>query len=201
MTLVKVCGLTRPQDVEHCLELGVDRVGFVLAPSRRRLELDQLDKLLPLLPHGYPWVAVLVDAPDSLIEALIERACPILQVHGQESPEQLQRWSGRAHRVKALALRQAHDLDLAASYDVEELLLDSPQPGHGQAFDWTWLDKCRPPRPFFLAGGLHSDNVAEALVRVRPQGVDVSSGVESAPGHKDAIKLKAFLQRVRKPSA
>lgn len=199
LTEVKVCGLTRTQDLEWCLELGVTRVGFVLAPSPRQLTLPQLDLLLQVLPPAFPWVAVLVDPALELIQQLLDRQCPILQMHGQESAEFCSRWRPQARVVKALRLASPADLHRCGLYDVDEFLLDSPRPGHGQAFDWQWIDQGRPRRDFYLAGGLDSTNVEQAILQVGPRGVDVSSGVEERPGIKDLRKLKAFVERARNP--
>jgi len=179
--------------VELCLELGVDRLGFVLAPSSRQIDLQQLDALLALGP--FFWSAVLVDAQPHLVQALLERGCPCLQFHGSESVEQLQGYRGRAHLVKAL--RVGHPDHLQADYPVDEYLLDGARPGHGLPFEWGWLSQHSPNRPFYLAGGLTPENVAEAIARVAPLGVDVSSGVEEAPGHKCEHKLRRFVANVR----
>lgn len=198
MTEIKVCGITRTQDLQWCLDLAVTRVGFVLAPSPRQLTLSQLDVLLRALPTGFPWVAVLVDPTPELVQQLLDRQCPVLQMHGQESAEFCGRWRSQARVVKALRLSSATDLQRCGLYDVDEFLLDGPRPGHGQVFDWKWIDQGRPQQDFYLAGGLDSDNVQEAILQVGPRGVDVSSGVEERPGVKDFLKLKAFVERARK---
>lgn len=193
MVEIKVCGLTRSQDVERCLELGVDRLGFVLAPSPRQLDLNQLDQLLSL--GTFRWSAVLVDAQPWLVEELLARGCPCLQFHGSESIETLQAYAGRAHIVRAL--RISHPDQLRVELPVDELLLDGARPGQGQPFEWSWVQRCRPSRPFYLAGGLNPDNVVEAIRAVQPLGVDVSSGVEQAPGQKCPELLGRFVAAVR----
>lgn len=196
MIRIKVCGLTRPQDVEACLELGIDRLGFVLAPSPRRLELSQLELLLKRIPAGTHWSAVVVDADEALLQALLERGCSSLQFHGQESAEHCLRWSQRAHLVKAFSVRQPGDLEPVQAWPAQEVLLDGPRPGAGQPFDWSWLHRSL-SRPYWLAGGLNPDNVEAALQSARPLGVDVSSGVEQAPGCKDRGRLRRFVEKVR----
>lgn len=193
MVQVKVCGLTRPRDVELCLELEVDRIGFVFAPSPRQIDLQQLDALLAM--GRFFWSAVLVDAQPQLVQALLERDCPCLQFHGAESSEQMQLYQGRALLVKAL--RVGHPDHLRVDYPVDEYLLDGARPGQGLPFDWAWLAQHRPRRPFYLAGGLTPENVAVAIEQVRPLGVDVSSGVEASPGHKCEQKLRRFVAQVR----
>ena len=179
--------------MELCLELGVDRLGFVFAPSSRQINFQQLDSLLDL--GSFFWSAVLVDAQPQVVQALLERGCSCLQFHGAESAEQVRIYQGRAHLVKAL--RIGHPEHLRVDYPVDEYLLDGARPGHGLPFDWNWLSQHRPQRPFYLAGGLVPENVAEAIARVAPLGVDVSSGVEEAPGHKCEHKLRRFMANVR----
>lgn len=180
------------------MELAVDRLGFVLAPSTRQLTLSRLDELLREVPPSLNWVAVLVDPTESLIEALLERGCRTLQFHGAESPEFCRRFLDRACVVKAFRLRSASDLERLLPYRscVHELLLDGASPGAGQPFSWDWLQQ-RPPLPFYLAGGLCAENVEQAVRQLRPEGVDVSSGVESQPGHKDPDRLRRFVERTR----
>lgn len=193
MTQIKVCGLTRPQDVRLCLELGVNRLGFVFAPSPRQITLEQLDQLLEV--GRFDWSAVLVDPTPQLVEDLLARGCPILQFHGAEPAEMLQTYQGRARIVKALKISQPEHLDVDLPAD--EYLLDSARPGHGQPFDWAWLRSRRPNRPFYLAGGLSPENVAEAIASVAPLGVDVSSGVEQDHGRKCPVRLREFVRQVR----
>ena len=193
MVQLKVCGLTRPADVELCLQLGVDRLGFVLAPSPRRLELSDLDRLLSLGP--FFWSAVLVDPERWLVEELLARDCPCLQFHGAEDDQLLRLYAGRARIVKALRVSCPEDLEAQVAAD--EYLLDGPRPGQGQVFDWDWVQRRRPPRPFFLAGGLNPGNVVQAIHVTRPLGVDVSSGVEQAPGVKCPALLRRFVAAVR----
>lgn len=192
MTEIKVCGLTRPGDVDLCLELGVQRLGFVFAPSPRKISLTQLDSLLRRGP--FFWSAVLVDPAPQLVEELLARGCPCLQFHGNEGAAMLSAYRGRAHLVKAL--RVAHPDHLQVDLPVDEYLLDGARPGHGQVFEWSWVRDRRPARPFFLAGGLTPENVAEAIACVAPLGVDVSSGVEEAPGLKSESRLRAFVREV-----
>lgn len=193
MVEIKVCGLTRSEDVNHCLELGVDRLGFVLAPSPRQLSLEQLDRLLGL--GSFFWSAVLVDAQPWLVEELLARGCPCLQFHGAEGDETLRAYAGRSRIVKAL--RISHPDQLQVELSADEYLLDGARPGQGQPFDWAWLQARRPGRPFYLAGGLTPDNVAQAIRAVQPLGVDVSSGVEQAPGQKCPVLLKRFVDNAR----
>jgi phosphoribosylanthranilate isomerase len=185
--------LTRACDVDLCLELGVHRLGFVFAPSPRQISLAQLDSLLKRGP--FFWSAVLVDPDPELVDELLARQCPCLQFHGGEGSDFLESYRGRAHIVKALRVSQPEHLEIDLPTD--EYLLDGARPGHGQPFDWAWVVKRRPNRPFYLAGGLTPENVARAIACVAPLGVDVSSGVEEGPGRKSEALLRAFVHRVR----
>lgn len=193
MIQIKVCGLTRPRDVELCLELGVDRLGFVLAPSPRQLQLAQLDELLKL--GSFFWSAVLVDPDTDLVEELLARQCPCLQFHGSENAEMLETYRGRARLVKAFSVSAPEHL--RRELPVDEYLLDGPRPGQGEVFDWAWVQQHRPARPFFLAGGLTPENVVQAITAVKPLGVDVSSGIEEGPGLKCSKKLRRFVAATR----
>lgn len=195
MTQIKVCGLTRARDVDLCLELGVERLGFVLAPSPRQISLAQLDGLLARGP--FFWSAVLVDPGPQLLEELLSRNCPCLQFHGSENAEVLESYRGRAHIVKALRISGPEQLEV--NLPADEYLLDGARPGQGEPFQWSWVNKNRPNRPFYLAGGLTPENVSEAIACVAPLGVDVSSGVEEAPGVKSETRLRAFIRGVRGP--
>jgi phosphoribosylanthranilate isomerase len=177
-----------------CLELGVHRLGFVLAPSPRQVSLQRLDQLLARLPAGQAWVAVTVDASLELLEALLDRGCPFLQFHGREDPSTWVPFQGRAGLMQALRLSAPESLQRGSKF-ADELLLDGP--GQGRTFPWEWLDEFRPRQPFWLAGGLTPENLPEAVARVRPFGVDVSSGVESQPGQKDPFKLRRWMEIVK----
>ena len=201
-TRVKICGLTRPQDVESVVEAGADAIGLVFHPaSPRAVTPEQAARLCGLLPPFVAAVGLFVDAPEAQIRAILDRVpLDLLQFHGEE-PAALCTALGRRW-IKAIRMRPG--LDLAAQARTYRgaagLLLDAFDPavagGTGQTFDWG-----RVPRdlgmPIVLAGGLRPENVAEAIRRVQPFAVDVSGGVESAKGIKDPAKISAFLQGVR----
>lgn len=201
-TRVKFCGMTRPGDVRLAGELGVDAVGFVFAASPRRVELAQARALREAVPPMVDVIALFMDNPANEVEAVVRALAPdLLQFHGAEDEAFCRRW-GRAY-LKAIPM--AGDVDVteaAARYgSAAGLLLDghgAGEPGgSGRAFDWS-----RVPaglgRPWFLAGGLGPHNVWEAIRRAHPWGVDVSSGIESAPGLKDGEKMSRFMQEVRR---
>jgi phosphoribosylanthranilate isomerase len=196
---IKICGLTRPEDVTLACQLGADVCGFVLAPSPRQISWESLADLRMLVPTAVLTVAVMVDpSQDQVDQALsvVDR----VQLHGQESPRFCRRYGRRAW--KALRIRQAGDLDLLDDYDdVGAFLLDSFMQGvaggTGQTFPWSYLEGRRFPRTTFLAGGLNSTNVADAAKVPSVHGLDVSSGVEAKPGQKCPHQMKEFFAAAR----
>lgn len=198
---IKFCGLTRAQDVHAALALGVDAIGFVFARrSRRFVEPDQAAALRDALPPFVGAVALFMDDEPDWIEQVIGAVRPeLLQFHGEETPQFAARFA-RPY-LKAVPMASVGD---AAAYagryaDARGFLLDSHASGSvggtGTAFDWSSVPQL--PRPIVLAGGLDAGNVAQAIARVKPHAVDVSSGIESAPGVKDAAKMRAFVEAVR----
>ena len=201
---VKICGITRPADAVAAAEAGATYVGLVFfPPSPRSLDADAARAVSEAVPEGVTRVGLVVDPDD----ALIDRVAPLvdmLQLHGSETPERAAEIRARAHRavMKALGVRAAGDLDWAEAYvgSVEQLLLDAKPPegatrpgGNAVAFDWRLLAGRRITLPWLLAGGLTPENVAEAAYLTGATQVDVSSGVESAPGVKDPALVRAFI--------
>lgn len=201
-TLVKICGITRSTDALAACEAGADALGLVFyAPSPRCVSVEQAREIVAAVPPFVTIVALFVDETAATIQRILD-CVPIdcIQFHGDETPAfcaQFQR-----PYVKALRMRPGADVrQLAGSFDgARGLLLDSWQPGvpggTGQTFDWAAIPAGL-PRPLVLAGGLHAGNVAAAIATVHPAAVDVSGGVESAPGIKDADKMNRFVAAVR----
>jgi phosphoribosylanthranilate isomerase len=201
-TLVKICGITRSTDALAACEAGADALGLVFyAPSPRCVTAEQAREIVAAVPPFVTIVALFVDAPAETIQRILD-CVPIdcIQFHGDETPAfcaQFQR-----PYLKALRMRPGADIrQLAGNFgSARGLLLDSWQPGvpggTGQTFDWTAIPTGL-PRPLVLAGGLHAGNVAAAIATVHPAAVDVSGGVESAPGIKDADKMNRFVAAVR----
>ncbi len=204
---VKICGITRGEDALEAARLGADAVGLVFyPPSPRGVDPERARAAVAGLPAFVTRVGVFVDPePEAVRAAVAAAALDLLQFQGREPPE-LCRAFGRPYMK---ALRAAPGTDLAAEArrygDACAILVDTHRPGvpggTGEAFDWSLLPPGlgRPPagRPLVLAGGLHPGNVAEAVRRVRPWAVDVSSGVEAAPGIKDAALMAAFMREVQ----
>ena len=210
MTLAKICGLTTPETLDAALIGGAAFVGAVVFPkSPRHLEPVHAATLFERARNRARVVAVTVDADDALLTALALILKPdLIQLHGSETPErarQVRTLTG-ASVIKALLVRTAADLAAAAEWEevADHLMFDARPPegsdlpgGVGARFDWTLLAGRTFRRPWFLAGGLTPDNVAEAVRITGAPMVDVSSGVETAPGVKDPGLIAAFLEATR----
>ncbi|MFC3694541.1 phosphoribosylanthranilate isomerase [Chenggangzhangella methanolivorans] len=207
---IKICGISTEDTLDAALDAGADVVGFVSFPkSPRHVEPDRLAALAAKV-GGRARVALLtVDADDALLTALTAVAAPdILQLHGSETPERVAELKERYGREiwKAVAISDASDLARAEPYwaAADRVLFDAKPPkgsvlpgGNGVAFDWGLLAGLDPKRPFVLSGGLNPGNVAEALRATAAPVLDVSSGVESAPGVKDPERIAAFVMAAR----
>ncbi len=204
-TRIKMCGLTREADIDAAVEAGADAIGFVLYErSPRFVPPQRLEALADRLPPFVTPVLLFVDAPRSAIaQALAQVPDALLQFHGNESPADCEA-PGRPY-LRAARMAPGIDLlDFAARYgSARALLLDAhveSYGGAGKAFDWSLVPP-GVPLPVVLSGGLNPANVAEGLRRVRPWAVDVSSGVESAKGIKDASAMRRFCLAVRQADA
>lgn len=209
--LIKICGLSTPETLAAALDAGADMVGFVrFAKSPRHVTLD-LGHRLSLQAKGRAQrVVLLVDPGDEEVAQAVEAINPdLIQLHGHETPARVAEIRSMVRRpvMKALGVAEKNDLTALAPYagGAEPILLDAKPPsaagalpgGNGVAFDWGLLNGLDPRLSFMLSGGLNPDNVAEAIKVTRPFAVDVSSGVESGPGLKDAAKIKAFVKAAR----
>ena len=207
---VKICGLTKSADIAAAVHAGTSYVGFVFFPkSPRNLALKDAAALAASVPAGICKVAMTVNADNTMLDHLIE-AVPLdmLQLHGAESPDRVAEIQDRYGLPVMKAVGVADEGDLPALDDylrvANQVLVDAKPPkdavlpgGNGLAFDWRLIAGRRWSVPWMLAGGLTSDNVAEAIRLTGARQVDVSSGVESAPGVKDAGKFHAFIAAAR----
>ena len=205
----KICGLRRASDVAACAAAGAAYVGFVFFPkSPRHLTLEAAKLLALEVPVGIAKVALTVNAPDAELDALID-AVPLdmLQLHGAESPDRVAEIRARFGLpvMKAVGISDEGDLAALEAYGsvCDQLLVDAKPPkgadlpgGNGLSFDWRLIAGRRWAVPWMLAGGLTPDNVADAVRLTGAQQVDVSSGVESTPGVKDAARIEAFIRAV-----
>ena len=199
-TRIKFCGMTRPQDADAAVRLGADAIGLVLAPgSPRFIGLAQAAIIRRRLPPFVQAVALLRNASsDEVKRALDELQPDLLQFHGEETPAFCE--SFRHPYLRAVPMKGGADLgDWERRFaGAAALLLDAhgagEQGGQGRAFDWGAV---RATRPYVLAGGLAPGNVGDAVRQLRPYAVDVSSGIEQAPGIKDEGKMQRFIEAVR----
>jgi phosphoribosylanthranilate isomerase len=208
--LVKICGLTTPETLDAALDAGADMVGFVFfAKSPRHLGLETAASLGARVAGRARKVALTVDADDAALDAIVAALQPdMLQLHGAESPARVAQIAARfcLPAMKALGVATRDDLAAARDYapHCARLLFDAKPPegavlpgGNGLPFDWRVLAGYDPGVPWMLSGGLTPGNVVEALRRTKAPGVDVSSGVESAAGVKDAGLIRAFVAAAR----
>jgi phosphoribosylanthranilate isomerase len=208
--IVKICGLSTRETLDVALDAGADMVGFVFfPPSPRHLSLQDARDLGRLVKRRASKVALTVNADDATLGGIVEALQPdILQLHGGETVTRLRdvRQKFRLPVMKAIAVETSADLVALPEYAgaADRILFDARAPreatrpgGLGTVFDWRVLENLDLKIPFMVSGGLHAGNVAEAIRLTRAGGVDVSSGVERAPGHKDPDKIGAFIRTAR----
>jgi phosphoribosylanthranilate isomerase len=208
--LVKICGLRTPEALDVALDAGADMVGFVFfPPSPRNIGMETARVLGARVKGRAQKVALSVDSTDAELAAAIEALKPdMLQLHGKETPERVVAVRSRFGLpvMKALPIEQKNDLALMRLYEkvADRILFDARPPreatrpgGLGKAFDWSLLVYLELAVPYMLSGGLDPSNVAAALRITGAPGVDVSSGVERAPGEKDIEKIRAFIRAAR----
>lgn len=201
MTRIKICGLTRQEDIAVANHFLPDYVGFVFAPSRRQVTAAQAADLSRMLRKEICPVGVFVNAPEDDVARLAEKGIiRMIQLHGQETPELIERLHDRVPSVpviRAVRMEPGHCLDEWQQSAADYLLLDAGAGGTGTMFDHGLLeDLGRLTKPWFLAGGMNPANAAKAVRRFHPFGVDVSSGVET-DGKKDERKIESMIRSVR----
>ena len=207
---VKICGLTRPEDVEAAIRYGASFLGFIVeAKSARKLSVAQAAKLSLPAKASAKTVAVTVNADDTLIDAIATQMQPdYIQLHGDESVDRVAEIARKfsVKTVKAIPVSTPADMITAEQYAgvADFILYDAKPPkgetvrgGHGLSFDWNILTASPLPKTWALAGGLTPENAREAVRRTNAPILDVSSGVDTSPGLKDAAKIKAFMEAVK----
>ncbi len=199
MTKVKICGLMEPEHVQAAVEAGADAVGFVFAPSRRRVAIAQAKELASFVPDHVMKIGVFVDAEREELERVF-REVPLdyVQHHGNETAEFIKKIG--LPSIKALSVHGDEDVERMNGYNTEFVLFDTPgiefRGGSGRVFDWNLLEGNVSRERVILAGGLNAQNVKEAIRQVRPYMVDVSSGVE-IERRKDATLIREFIRTVK----
>lgn len=207
-SLVKICGITTPDAMTAAIESGTDFVGLVFHPaSPRYLEIEVAAYLAGYVPESVKKVGLFVDPlEEQLALTLSSVRLDMIQLHGQESPDRVAdiRRKFGLPIIKALSIAEKSDLAQIELYApaADWFLLDAKGSkempgGNGLAFDWALLDGFESPRPWMLAGGLTPETVAQAISRLTPTSVDVSSGVESSRGVKDVAKIRAFIEAAK----
>ncbi len=209
---VKICGLSTPETVEASVAAGADYLGFNFYPeSPRSISLAQARALATGVPSSVLKVSLTVDADDRTLDSVVEALQPdILQLHGAETPDRLVDLKSRygITLLKVIGVAEPGDPELCEIYrDSADLLLFDAKPpksmagalpgGNGLVFDWSLIAGHRPEMPWMLSGGLTAENVAEAIRITGAEAVDVSSGVESAPGKKDPAAIAAFIRAAK----
>jgi phosphoribosylanthranilate isomerase len=211
--IVKICGIRTPDILEAAIEASADMVGFMhFERSPRHVDLETLTELISQARGRVETCVVLVNPDNSCVMEVAALSPDWIQLHGPETPHRVETIRDEAGIaiLKALAIGGADDVAAVSSFAeaADRLLLDAKPPkgaerpgGHGTAFDWTLLKALDPELPFMLSGGLTPQSVGDAIRMVRPMGVDVSSGVESAPGEKRADLIAAFIAEARRAHA
>ena len=195
---VKICGITTEDDALFAVAMGADAVGFVFAPSPRQVAVQNVYDITRRLPPEILTVGVFRDeAPARVIDMVHRAGLKAAQLHGHETPDMVAEVAQQIRWVIKSVVAGSPDAQRADAFGTDMVLVDAPNPGAGKVFDWSLMDAVAGGPRIILAGGLDPDNVAEAVRLVRPWGVDVSSGVERSPGRKDALKVKAFIERAR----
>ena len=192
MTKVKICGISTKEAVKTAVSAGADYIGFVFAPSKRQVTVEQATELAKFIPSHIQKVGVFVSPSRAeLLEAVDKVGLDFVQVHGKVVDKLFENLP--CGSIQAVQVDEGgHVPNSQADY----LLFDAPVAGSGQTFDWGQLDTTELAQPFFIAGGLNEDNVEEAIQHFTPYAVDVSSGVETN-GQKDHEKIRRFIERVK----
>jgi phosphoribosylanthranilate isomerase len=210
--VIKICGIKSEAILDAAIEAGADMVGFMHFPrSSRHLELDPIGELISLARGRADTCVILVNPDNTLVAQVAALGPDWIQLHGPETPHRVEAIRDEAGIaiLKACSIGTAEDVAAVASFAecADRLLLDAKAPkeatrpgGLGQTFDWSLLKALDPALSFMLSGGLTPDNVAAAIAAVHPFGVDVSSGVETSPGVKDARLVRSFIERARAAS-
>jgi phosphoribosylanthranilate isomerase len=198
--LIKICGTTSEDDALLAVAMGANAVGFVFAPSPRQISPQRAADIIKRLPRDEIMTVGVFrdDAPRRVVEIVYSAGLQAAQLHGRETPDETLWVRQRIPMViKAFPAGDAR-VTRAGEYGADAILLDAPNPGSGQVFDWALAGDLPEGQKLVIAGGLDAGNVAAAISKVRPWGVDVTSGVEASPGVKDPMKVKAFVEAAKR---
>jgi len=205
MTKIKICGITNTDDAVWVANVGADYLGLVFArDSKRKVSLQKAKEITGACPPYIQKVGLFVNEEPAVVDKTLAFCkLDILQFHGEETPNYCNQFKEKAKIIKAFRIKDEESLRQISQYDVDFYLLDAfvegEQGGTGRAFNWDLAVQAKQfGRPIFLAGGLNPDNVAEAIKKVQPFAVDVSSGIESSPRRKNVELMRKFVDKVRK---
>ncbi len=196
---VKVCGITTEEDALVAIGMGADALGFNFVPgSSRQIRPAVARDIVRRLPGGVMTVGIFRDElKETVVQMVHEAGLQAAQLHGRETPEDSSWIAERVPYVIKAFVAGDPTIDDLERYSATAVLVDAPEPGSGEVFDWSLLDGRERGRPLILAGGLNPENVAQAVNVVQPWGVDVASGVEASPGVKDPVKVREFILNAR----
>jgi phosphoribosylanthranilate isomerase len=196
--LIKICGITSEADALLSVSLGASAVGFMFAPSPRQVSVHLAGDIAKRLPEHVLTVGVFRDeAPQRVVEAVRIAGLGAAQLHGHETAEDTQWVRARVPTVIKAFQAGERAIGRFEEFGADFLLVDGENPGSGQIFDWRLAEGVADHHRLIVSGGLRPENVAQAVAHLRPAGVDVSTGVESAPGRKDPLLLRAFIVNAR----
>jgi len=196
--LVKICGITSEPDALLAVGLGADALGFVFAPSPRQVAVQAVRRIIERVPGDILTVGVFRNEARARVVEIVNRiGLRGAQLHGDESPEDTQ-WVAARVPVTIKAFPAGHrNIARFDEYGADAVLVDAESPGSGNVFDWRLAEGVVDPARLIVSGGLHPGNVADAIAHLHPFGVDVSTGVEAEPGHKDPQAVRAFIAAAR----
>jgi len=195
---VKICGITNEDDALLAVAMGADAVGFIFAPSPRQVAAQQVYDITRRLPPEILTVGVFRDEhPSRVIDTVNRAGLKAAQLHGHETPGMVEAVAASLRWVIKVVVAGSPDARHANEFGTDLIMVEGPNPGSGKVFDWSLVEEVAEGPRIILAGGLNPDNVGEAVRTVRPWGVDAATGVEKSPGKKDALKVKAFIERAR----
>jgi phosphoribosylanthranilate isomerase len=202
MVEIKICGITNLRDAYIAVECGADAIGFIFYPkSLRYVVPEKAKEIIQKLPHKIIQVGVFINQELEEVKE-IAKLCGLnlIQLHGDETPEYCDHFQ-TSSLIKAVSLRAEEDIQKLKDYSVRAILVDAREPGHyggtGKNSDWSLAKKVKETYPLILAGGLNEENIRKAIETVKPQAVDINSGVEISPGKKDPQKIKEIIAIVR----
>lgn len=198
MTWVKICGTTNVDDALLSVALGADALGFVFAPSKRQIAPSRARDIAARVPAEVLTIGVFRnEAKERVVDVVHSAGLSGAQLHGNESPTDVEWIAARVPTVIKAVPAGSDQAERAGEFAVPVILIDAPQPGSGEVFDWSLADALPSDKRILLAGGLTPENVASAIETVAPWGVDVATGVESEPGRKDPSALRRFIQNAK----